>query len=670
MSTAPEPNLNPNDTAGDLLPHPAGGLNGERWLDRFPFLRRSTLRLLDALIIAAAFWISYYLSFLDLNFTAAYQAQREYLLLYVVIVQLLLLQVWGAYRGITRYTGLHEVISLNLACICGTLALIFFNLLTSRIFRLPDFPLNYPIHRSGDYVLRLPWRVIVQYFFLANFGVTAVRLARRVVGERLLSARVSKARRVLIVGAGDAGEQVVRDMHRHPERRYNPVAFVDPDRQFINRRIHGVPVLGTLEQVPELLTRKKIQMVVVALPRPAPRMLQSLVDQCQQARIAFKIIPDLNRVLEGGVQISQLRNVEIEDLLGRPPVTVPTSDEHSCVRGKRVLVTGAGGSIGSELCRQALAHGCASLTLLGRGENSLYEIHHELAVIAGRLGIPLELVVGNIVDAQAMRALFARTRPQVVLHAAAHKHVHFMEAFPAEAIKNNVLGTRTVAQAALAVETEKFILISTDKAVRPTGVMGASKRVAEMVVSSLNGRGATGFIAVRFGNVLGSRGSVIPLFRRQIAAGGPITVTHPDVTRYFMTIPEAVSLVLEAGSVGQGGEVFLLDMGQPVKIVDLARRLITLSGLEPGADIQIEFSGLRPGEKLYEELLTEGQARDATGHEKIFRSLQPVRPWAELWPEIEALEAAALRGEEDAIRASLHTLIADYLGAGTAASGK
>jgi FlaA1/EpsC-like NDP-sugar epimerase len=495
---------------------------------------------------------------------------------------------------------------------------------------------------------------------LALVGIGGVRLFRRLAAERLMDLRSSQSLRVLIIGAGDAGEQVARDLLRNHRDQFRPVAFADPEPALRGRRIHGLPVAGSLEDLEAITRDYRIDMVVIALIHPSPGFLRKLVDHCQQARLKFQIIPDLDSVMKGQVQFSRLRPVEIEDLLGRPPIVLASDLEHSILAGRRVLVTGAGGSIGSELCRQVLMHRPASLTMLGRGENSLYEIHQELAARTREAGIPLEVVVGDVRDSALVDPLFERLRPHVVLHAAAHKHVHFMEAQPCEAIKNNVLGTRTLAEAALRVETERFILISTDKAVHPIGVMGASKRVAEIVLSALNGRGRTRFIAVRFGNVLGSRGSVIPLFRRQIAAGGPVTVTHPEVTRYFMTIPEAVSLVLEAGARGQGGEVFLLDMGQPIRISDLARNLITLSGLEPGRDIAIEFTGLRPGEKLYEELFTDKENYARTSHSKIFRCAQDAQDWQSVAPKIARIEALAACNDPEGIRTLLAELIPDY----------
>ncbi|MCL5271244.1 MAG: polysaccharide biosynthesis protein, partial [bacterium] len=348
---------------------------------------------------------------------------------------------------------------------------------------------------------------------------------------------------------------------RNHRDRYRPVAFADIDPRLRGRRIHGIKVAGGLEDIERLTGDYGVQMVVIALPKPTPALLRGLVDHCRRARLEFKIVPALGQVMGGHVHVSQMRPVEIEDLLGRPPVRLASEAGAAGLRGRRVLVTGAGGSIGAELCRQVLEHTPARLVMLGRGENSLWDIQQELAPQAAALGVGLDVVIGNIRDESLIRLLLARLRPEVVFHAAAHKHVHFMEAQPAEAVKNNVLGTRVVAEAALAAGVERFILISTDKAVRPRGVMGASKRIAEMLVSTLNARGGTRFIAVRFGNVLGSRGSIIPLFRRQIAEGGPVTVTHPEATRYFMTIPEAVRLVIEAGVRGEGAEVFLPDMG-------------------------------------------------------------------------------------------------------------
>ncbi|HOE96198.1 MAG TPA: nucleoside-diphosphate sugar epimerase/dehydratase [Candidatus Sumerlaeota bacterium] len=666
--------MNPSDPQPPPGASPAPPAVGQfaGLMARHPRLRRSILALADILLIAGAFGLAYSIGF-DLQpdrFSEDYIRQFFYLVPCLVALRLFALWRFGLYHGFTRYTGLDEAVNIVLAVLTGTGGLIVFNFIHRYIPSLS----NYPLASGGAHVLRVPWGVVVIDTLLAGAFLLGLRLSRRLVAERFPAglAGAPRARRVLILGAGDTGEQVARDLRRNPAAGLRPVAFADPDPALRGRRIHGLVVAGGIEDLPELTRRHHIDMLIIALPRATPALMRSVVDHCREARLAFRTVPNMEEVVHGQVEVSRLRPVEIEDLLGRPPVVVRgAGPAESCLTGRRVLITGAGGSIGSELARQALAHGASELILLGRGENSLYDIHQELSAPARERGAALRLVVGDVRDAALIEPLLAEARPAVILHAAAHKHVHLMEAQPAEAIKNNVMGTRVLAEAARAAGVERFILISTDKAVRPTGVMGASKRLAEMIVSALNRPGATRFVAVRFGNVLGSRGSVIPLFRRQIQAGGPVTLTHPEMTRYFMTIPEAVSLVIEAGSQGQGGEVFLLDMGEPVKIVDLARNLITLSGLEPERDIPLVFTGARPGEKLFEELLTAEQGREPTAHPKIFRSSQPAHDWEQLRPRILELEALAVLRDDAAIRRMLKELIPDYQpgGGGSEAAG-
>ncbi len=624
-------------------------------------LRRTSLVTLDVILLLVALWFAYEVR-LDFRrgiggFVTDYLRQYIYIAPALVLLRLLLLQGLGLYRGFTRYTGIYEVLNIVAACLVGTIALSIFNVLTDYIPSLGTYPRDI----YGSHLMRVPWGVIVIEGFMATGLVAGARLLLRLFAERMLMTG-ENARRVLIIGAGPAGEQVARYLLKNQREVYKPVAFIDPDPSLRGMRIHGLRVDGGIDRLEHVTRRRKVEMVLIALERPAPALLRQFVEQFRRARIEFKIVPDMQSVMSGAVQISQLRPVEIEDLLGRDPIVLKTDPSQSCLAGRRVLVTGAGGSIGSELCRQAIEHRPTELILLGRGENSVYEILYNINPRAAELGVPIKPFVGDVRDRDLIDQIMSGHKPQVVLHAAAHKHVHFMEAQPAEAIKNNVVGTRILAEAAIACGAERFLMISTDKAVRPAGVMGASKRVAEMIVSTLNRRGPTRFIAVRFGNVLGSRGSVIPLFRRQIAAGGPVTVTHPDATRYFMTIPEAVALTIEAGSVGQGGEVFLLDMGEPVKIVDLARNLITLSGLEPDVDIQIKFTGLRPGEKMFEELLTSEQYRQPTVHEKIFRCEQPDYDWDWLADQVDNIEDLAESGDAEGIRAALDALIPDYSG--------
>jgi FlaA1/EpsC-like NDP-sugar epimerase len=423
-------------------------------------------------------------------------------------------------------------------------------------------------------------------------------------------------RKVLVIGAGSCGMMVVREMLYAKETQLEPVAFIDDDPNKTKLTIMDVPVVGGREYILQTVEKLGIEDILIAMPSVSRRDILEMIDICKLTRAKLKIIPGLTDLIDGSVSLKTMRDVDVEDLLGRDPIKVDLQGIAEYVEGKTVLVTGAGGSIGSELCRQISAYGPQRLLLLGHGENSIYAIEMELRRLFPQLAI--EPIIADVQDRERIHGLFEAYAPQVVFHAAAHKHVPLMERNPAEAIKNNVFGTKNVADAAERYGAERFVLISTDKAVNPTSVMGTTKRIAEMYIQSLNKNRKTIFAAVRFGNVLGSRGSVIPRFREQIAAGGPVTVTHPEMIRYFMTIPEAVQLVIQAGAFARGGEVFVLDMGEPVKIVDLAHDLIRLSGFEPNADIEIRYTGMRPGEKLYEELLTSEEGLTSTKHNRIF----------------------------------------------------
>ncbi len=424
-------------------------------------------------------------------------------------------------------------------------------------------------------------------------------------------------KRVLIIGAGDAGRMIAREMQNNPQLGLEPVGFIDDDPNKQGMKIQGLPVLGDRERISEVVRDYKPRQAIIAMPTAPGKTIRRFVELCQQAGVETKTIPGIYELLSGRVSVSQIRDVRIEDLLRREPVKIETDQVARMIRGKRVLVSGAGGSIGAELCRQALQHGAAELILLGHGENSIFHITRELLSV---LQSPVSIVpvIADIRDRRRLQSIFEKHRPHIVFHAAAHKHVPLMECNVAEAVTNNVLGTQCLIEVAEQTDVERFVLISTDKAVNPTSVMGATKRVAEKLVEAAAARNGRVFVAVRFGNVLGSRGSVVNIFREQIARGGPVTVTHPDMRRYFMTIPEAVQLVLQAAAIGQGGEIFVLDMGEPVPIVELARDLIRLSGLEVGRDIDIEFIGARPGEKLFEELFAEGEVCQRTQHEKVF----------------------------------------------------
>ncbi|GAC1646139.1 MAG: hypothetical protein NVS4B8_18150 [Herpetosiphon sp.] len=475
------------------------------------------------------------------------------------------------------------------------------------------------------------------------------------------------------MGAGDAGSMIVRELRQNKQLLIEVVGLLDDDPRKHAMQIHGVPVLGTHQDIPRLKAMHKIDQVIIAMPTASGKTIRNVVNVCQEAGVQAKSIPGLFELLDGVVPINRLRDIGIEDLLRRSPVDTDTVGMKALLRGKRVLVTGGGGSIGSELCRQVLRCDPAELVVLGHGENSVFEIHNELTkqLLAsskaagentdGRIQTTIKTVIADIRFAKRMSAVFKEHRPEIVFHAAAHKHVPLMELNPAEAITNNVLGLRNVLHAAEEVDVKHFVMISTDKAVNPTSIMGAAKRAGELLVHQAARRTGKPYVAVRFGNVLGSRGSVVLTFKQQIAAGGPVTITDAEMQRFFMTIPEAVQLVLQAAVLGQGGEVFVLDMGEPVKIIDLAHDIIRLSGLTVGDDIDITVTGLRPGEKLFEELFIEGEDYRRTIHQKIFIAENASKVVArDLDQTIGQLAVAAEQDDEATIRRELTHLIPEY----------
>jgi FlaA1/EpsC-like NDP-sugar epimerase len=464
------------------------------------------------------------------------------------------------------------------------------------------------------------------------------------------------AKPTLIVGAGDLGEVTLRLLREGSVRRHRVVGFVDDAPGKIGVTIHGYSVLGRLSDLSMLIARHHIREVIVAIATPPPQLMLQIVHACAGAGVRPRVAPAVRNLLTGAVHATSLRELALEDLLGREPVTLDHTSVEANIRGRCVLVTGAGGSIGSELVRHIAQYGPAHLVLLDNGESALFEIDRELATLAP--GVKRTPIVGDVRDPETVDRVFCQTRPQRVFHAAAYKHVPLMESHPVEAVRNNVRGTLLVAQAAERYQAESFLMISTDKAVRPTNVMGATKRCAELAVSNMP-RQQTTFVAVRFGNVLGSNGSVIPIFQKQIAAGGPITVTHPDIERYFMTIPEAVGLVLQASTVGKPGDVFVLDMGKPVRIIDLARNLIVMAGQLPDRDIAIEFTGLRPGEKMFEELVAYGEELQESGipRLRVLRHVNGVQRNDALWRDIEDLVQAADGHDDEATREKLWSVV-------------
>lgn len=462
-------------------------------------------------------------------------------------------------------------------------------------------------------------------------------------------------RNVLIIGAGDAGAVIARELQRYHTEGRKVVGFIDDAPAKQNQEMFGVKVLGGRFSIKENVIANNVDEIIIALPSVKGEEVRKIVDICKQTDCKLKILPGIYEIINGKASVSKLRDVQIEDLLGREPIHLDNTAVKDYIADKVVLVTGGGGSIGSEICRQVAKMGPKKLLMMGKGENSIYEIHQEMLNTHPELKVVP--IIADVRDCQRMEDIMAYFHPQVIFHAAAHKHVPLMEYQPIEAVKNNVWGTKVVAETADKFGVETFVMISTDKAVNPTSVMGCTKRVAEMFVQSMNAISKTRFVAVRFGNVLGSRGSVIPLFKKQIAKGGPVTVTHPDMKRYFMTIPEASQLVLQAGAMAKGGEVFVLDMGTPVKISDLAKDLIRLSGLTPDVDIKIKYTGLRPGEKLFEELLSAEDGTEQTDHEKIFIARIKEIPKAQMDVYVEELLSHT---NEDAVVETLKKVVPTY----------
>lgn len=589
----------------------------------------------------------------------------ESLALYTAIAVVLRWAVFipaGLYSRYWRYAALEEVVRILLAVGVATalITLVFLGILRP-LGVLALFPRSIPF--------------IDGLLALFTTGGTRLSLALAEQMYRRSQHRSQKVTRVVILGAGSAGAMVLHEIRANPQLALKPVAFLDDDARKHHCTIGGVPVVGDCRQVREVARKYRAEQAIIAMPTAPGRKIRELTQLCQEARLPVKIIPGLFEILSGKVSLAQLRPVDIVDLLRREPVATDMDQMAHLLKGKHVLVTGAGGSIGSELCRWIIRYDPASLILLGHGENSIFEIYHELK---GRYPQAfIYPVIADIRDAGRLWAIFRQHRPQIVFHAAAHKHVPLMEENPEEAVTNNVLGTLNLARIAETEGVELFVLISTDKAVNPTSVMGATKRVAELIIQEMARRTGQRFIAVRFGNVLDSRGSVLPLFRQQIARGGPVTVTHSESQRYFMTIPEAVQLILQAAALGQNGEIFVLDMGEPIKIVDLARDLIRLSGLEEGQDIEIVFTGLRPGEKLREELFYERECYSRTSHEKIFvahnsspvnveqtdsncREAEICDPSSLFTRKVNALIAAARKGDTDKVYRLLQVLVPEY----------
>jgi FlaA1/EpsC-like NDP-sugar epimerase len=607
-------------------------------------LRNRHLLILDAVLLGLSTMLAYVVRFEGLDWGNANLYTALVYLAFSLPLKLGVLLYVGLYRRLWRFAGVAELEHILVAtAISASLS----TLLGAAV--LPGLSIT---------PLRVPLSVLFIDACLSVGAVALPRLFIRLLGRRTQWRRLEAARRVLIVGAGAAGEVIVKELLSHPQLGLNPIGFVDDDRSKHGHRLCDLPVHGALSSIKDLVLRYDVEEVIIAMPRAPGAVVREVVRAAIEAGVKTRTVPGIFDIISGRVAVASLRQVEIQDLLRREPIQTDLEQVRVLATGETVMVTGAGGSIGSELCRQLARLEPAQVLVMGHGENSIFDVMAELA--ERHPNVTAVPIIGDVRDRQRMRLIFERYRPYAVFHAAAHKHVPLMEENMAEAVTNNVLGTKNIAELSAEFGVEHLVLISTDKAVRPTNVMGATKRVAEQIVQEIAETHGRNFVAVRFGNVLGSRGSVVPTFLRQIEAGGPVTVTHPEMRRYFMTIPEAVQLVLQAGAIGKGGEVFVLDMGEPVKILDLATDLIRLSGLEVGTDIEIQFSGSRPGEKLYEELFFDSESALPTDHPKVLRAKNGVLPIG-LSTVVDLLVDGARRGwSDDQLRNLLGRLVPDF----------
>lgn len=631
----------------------------------FLYLEALTLRhrltinvLLHALLFTVAMLAAYLVRFDIAGQIGGEWVSRRFLptLPFFVIVKMLVFGKMKLLRGGWQYASLNDVVRILIAA--WWFALVAF--LSVMLFRdLPTFTMR-TVPYLTPYFSRFSQGVILLDFLLTVFLVCGARLGFRLYREQLRPVSAEGARKVLIVGAGNAAETIIREIFRMPVERYRVVGLVDDDPTKQGIFIHGVPVLGATADIARICREQEVEEIIIAMPSATRKELKRVVDLCAGTKLKFQSLPGVGDLIDGRVTVNQIRPVDINDLLGREQVELDTDALRRFLRDRRVLITGAGGSIGSELCRQVCNYGPSQLILVEQAENPLFEIEGELREKYPQ--VTVESRVCDIYDRDRVVQVWQQARPEVVIHAAAHKHVPLMEGNPAEAVKNNVLGTRNVADASCCFGVEEFVLISTDKAVNPSSVMGATKRVAEIYTQALNNRPGvrTQFKAVRFGNVLGSAGSVVPTFRKQIAAGGPVRVTHPEMKRYFMTIPEASQLVLQAAATGTGGQIYLLDMGEPVRILDLARNMITLSGFRPDEDIDIVFTGVRPGEKVFEELRTEGEDIEPTVHPKIRIWKHRANDWDTAAGAVEKLGNLIGCEDHDRIVAALREIVPEY----------
>lgn len=613
-----------------------------KYNSKVPLQRIIALVIMDIMSILlvsfAALYIRYDFSFQDID--PLFFKHCENLLIPNIIGTLIFFVIWKLYRSVWRYASANELVNIVGATACASLAQFVYCKFTDN---------------------RMPRSYSVLYFFLLTLAICCIRFGYRILrlinNKRMNLLGKEHCVNVMIIGAGAGGDMILKEIENSRYLSMRAKCIIDDQPGCHGKLMRGVPIVGGRESILDAVGRYSIDEIIFAIPSASVQTRKEILDICKESGCKLRTIPGTYQLINGDVSVSSLKEVEIEDLLGREPIRINTEEVLGHVGGKVVLVTGGGGSIGSELCRQLAAHHPKQLIILDIYENNAYDIQQEL--IRKYPELDLVVLIASVRNKERIDSIFETYRPNIVYHAAAHKHVPLMEDSPHEAIKNNVFGTYKVAQATDRYGVDKFVLISTDKAVNPTNIMGASKRLCEMLIQSMNRNSRTNYVAVRFGNVLGSNGSVIPLFKKQIAEGGPVTVTHPDIIRYFMTIPEAVSLVLQAGAYARGGEIFVLDMGEPVKILDLATNLIKLSGYRVGEDIQIVFTGLRPGEKMYEELLMNEEGLKETANKMIFIG-KPIEFDEEVFrSQLVELEREAMDETSD-IRAAVEKIVTTY----------
>lgn len=610
-------------------------------------LRIRYLMLLDLVSIILAVTFSFVIRYEALVNVWPYLRGNWILFVLTPLIRLPIYYAFRLYRRLWRYASTQEFRMIVLAGAVGSVSMMAVNFGLLPILNLP--------HCASRSILVIEGGLSIAFLGGSRFLLRLMQERMHPEDLAQLKTFVQNPRQVLIVGAGDAGAMILREMQNNPGIGLQAIGFVDDNPAKLNMHIHGVQVLGTRKDIPRLVKKHKVDEVIIAMPTAPGKAIRAIKSICDQVGVSYKTVPGVYELIDDRVSVSQIRDVQIEDLLRRDPVP-PNPEGAAYLREAMVLVTGAAGSIGSEICRQVAQHRPSALILMDQSESGMYHINNELR--DRHSGLAIIPIIADIRDQERLERKIKRHQPDIIFHAAAYKHVPLMEENPSESVLNNVMGTRNLLRAAERHQVDHFVFISTDKAVNPCNVMGSTKRVSELLVKDAARRSGRCFVSVRFGNVLGSEGSVVPLFQRQIADGGPVTVTHPEMERYFMTIPEAVQLVIQAGNLGEGGEIFVLDMGEPVKIVDLARDLITLSGLQPGRDIEVEFIGPRPGEKMSERLFGKDETHTLTDHEKIFVvTNKSFIQGQDLQWGVEKIVRAAQAGEVEKLQELLRTIV-------------